>query len=138
MKEATKERVKLFPEYKKLIEMFYGRWEEMLKDEISGTVKIIQDLKKNNYRLIALTNWSAETFPIAIKKYKFLELFEGIVVSGEIKMLKPFKEIYDYTIEKYNLDPKKCVFIDDRLNNVEGAIKCGIKAIQFESPKKIN
>lgn len=63
----------------------------MLKDEISGTVKIIQDLKKNNYRLIALTNWSAETFPIAIKKYKFLELFEGIVVSGEIKMLKPFK-----------------------------------------------
>ena len=137
MKEATKERVKLFPEYKKLIEMFYGRWEEMLKDEISGTVKIIQDLKKNNYRLIALTNWSAETFPIAIKKYKFLELFEGIVVSGEIKMLKPFKEIYDYTIEKYNLDPKKCVFIDDRLNNVEGAIKCGIKAIQFESPKKL-
>ena len=91
MKEATKERVKLFPEYKKLIEMFYGRWKEMLKDEISGTVKIIQDLKKNNYRLIALTNWSVETFPIAIKKYKFLELFEGIVVSGEIKMLKPFK-----------------------------------------------
>ena len=137
MKEATKERVKLFPEYKKLIEMFYGRWEEMLKDEISGTVKIIQDLKKNNYRLIALTNWSAETFPIAIKKYKFLELFEGIVVSGEIKMLKPFKEIYDYTIEKYNLDPKKCVFIDDRLDNVEGAIICGINGIQFESPEKL-
>ena len=137
MKEATKERVKLFPEYKKLIEMFYGRWEEMLKDEISGTVKIIQDLKKNNYRLIALTNWSAETFPIAIKKYKFLELLEGIVVSGEIKMLKPFKEIYDYTIEKYNLDPKKCVFIDDRLDNVEGAVICGINGIQFESPEKL-
>lgn len=137
MKEATKERVKLFPEYKKLIEMFYGRWEEMLKDEISGTVKIIQDLKKNNYRLIALTNWSAETFPIAIKKYKFLELIEGIVVSGEIKMLKPFKEIYDYTIEKYNLDPKKCVFIDDRLDNVEGAVICGINGIQFESPEKL-
>jgi 2-haloacid dehalogenase len=137
MKEATKERVKLFPEYKKLIEIFYGRWEEMLKDEISGTVKIIQDLKKNNYRLIALTNWSAETFPIAIKKYKFLELFEGIVVSGEIKMLKPFKEIYDYTIEKYNLDPKKCVFIDDRLDNVEGAVICGINGIQFESPEKL-
>lgn len=137
MKEATKERVKLFPEYKKLIEIFYGRWEEMLKDEISGTVKIIQDLKKNNYRLIALTNWSAETFPIAIKKYKFLELFEGIVVSGEIKMLKPFKEIYDYTIEKYNLDPKKCVFIDDRLDNVEGGVICGINGIQFESPEKL-
>lgn len=137
MKEATKERVKLFPKHKRLIEMFYGRWEEMLKEEISGTVKILRDLKRNNYRLIALTNWSAETFPIAIKKYKFLKLFEGIVVSGEIKMLKPFKEIYDFTLEKYNLDPKECVFIDDRLDNIQGAVRCGINGIQFESPEKL-
>lgn len=137
MKDATEERIKLFPDYERLIKMFYGRWEEMLKDEIPGTVEILHKLKNKNYRLIALTNWSAETFPVAIRKYKFLELFEGIVVSGEIKMLKPFKEIYNYTLNKYNLDRKKCVFIDDRLNNVEGAIKCGIIGIQFESPKKL-
>lgn len=137
MKKATQERVKLFPEYKRLIEMFYGRWEEMLKKEISGTVKILENLKRNNYRLIALTNWSAETFPIAIKKYKFLKLFEGIVVSGKIKMLKPFKEIYDFTLEKYNLDPKECVFIDDRLDNIQGAVRCGINGIHFESPEKL-
>ena len=137
MKDATEERIKLFPDYERLIKMFYGRWEEMLKDEIPGTVEILHKLKNKNYRLIALTNWSAETFPVAIRKYKFLELFEGIVVSGEIKMLKPFKEIYNYTLNKYHLDPKQCVFIDDRLNNVEGAIKCGIKGIQFESPKKL-
>tara|TARA_B100001094_G_scaffold54357_1_gene49881 strand:- start:17365 stop:17976 length:612 start_codon:yes stop_codon:yes gene_type:complete len=137
MKKATQERVKLFPEYKRLIEMFYGRWEEMLKKEISGTVKILEDLKRNNYRLIALTNWSAETFPIAKKKYKFLKLFEGIVVSGKIKMLKPFKEIYDFTLEKYNLDPKECVFIDDRLDNIQGAVRCGINGIHFESPEKL-
>ena len=137
MKDATEERIKLFPDYERLIKMFYGRWEEMLKDEIPGTVEILHKLKNKNYRLIALTNWSAETFPVAIRKYKFLELFEGIVVSGEIKMLKPFKEIYNYTLNKYNLDRKKCVFIDDRLNNVEGAVKCGIKGIQFESPKKL-
>ena len=132
MKDATEERIKLFPNYERLIKMFYGRWEEMLKDEIPGTVEILHKLKNKNYRLIALTNWSAETFPVAIRKYKFLELFEGIVVSGEIKMLKPFKEIYNYTLNKYNLDRKKCVFIDDRINNVEGAIKCGIIGIQFE------
>jgi 2-haloacid dehalogenase len=137
MKKATQERVKLFPKYKRLIEMFYGRWEEMLKEEIYGTVKILENLKMNNYRLIALTNWSAETFPIAIKKYKFLKLFEGIVVSGEIKMLKPFKEIYDFTLKKYNLDPKECVFIDDRLENIQGAVRCGINGIQFESPEKL-
>jgi len=137
MKEATEERIKLFPDYERLIRMFYGRWEEMLKDEISGTVEILYKLKNKNYKLIALTNWSAETFPVAIKKYKFLELFEGVVVSGEIKMLKPFKEIYNYTLNKYNLNPKECIFIDDRLNNVEGAIKCGIEGIQFESPEKL-
>jgi len=137
MKEATEERIKLFPDYERLIRMFYGRWEEMLKDEISGTVEILCKLKNKNYKLIALTNWSAETFPVAIKKYKFLELFEGIVVSGEIKMLKPFKEIYNYTLNKYNLNPKECIFIDDRLNNVEGAVKCGIEGIQFESPEKL-
>ena len=80
MIEATNERIKLFPEYKKLIKMFYGRWEEMLKDEISGTVDILHMLKNKGFKLIALTNWSAETFPVAVKKFAFLKLFEGIVV----------------------------------------------------------
>ncbi len=137
MRIATQERIKLFPKHEKLIRMFYGRWEEMLKNEISGTVEILNKLKENNYRLIALTNWSAETFPVAIKKYEFLKSFEGIVVSGEIKMLKPFKEIYNYTINKYKLNPNKCVFIDDRLSNVVGAIECGIHGIRFESPEKL-
>ena len=70
MKDATEERIKLFPQYERLIKIFYGRWEEMLKDEISGTVRILYKLKNKNYKLIALTNWSAETFPIALKKYK--------------------------------------------------------------------
>ena len=137
MRIATQERIKLFPKHEKLIRMFYGRWEEMLKNEIPGTVEILNKLKKNNYKLIALTNWSAETFPVAIRKFEFLKSFEAIVVSGEIKMLKPFKEIYNYTINKYKLNPNKCVFIDDRLSNVVGAIECGIHGIQFEFPEKL-
>ncbi len=137
IKIATEERIKLFPEYEKLIRMFYGRWKEMLKGEISETVKILKKLKNQNYRLIALTNWGSETFPIALERFEFLKLFEGIVVSGQIKMLKPFKEIYEYTLSKYNLNPANCIFIDDRLSNVEGAIKCGINGIQFISPEKL-
>lgn len=137
MIEATNERIKLFPEYKKLIKMFYGRWEEMLKDEISGTVDILHMLKNKGFKLIALTNWSAETFPVAVKKFAFLKLFEGIVVSGEIKMLKPFKEIYEYTLIKFDLNSSECVFIDDRLSNIEGAINCGIKGILFKSPDQL-
>ena len=136
IKTATKERIKLFPKYKNLIEIYYGRWEEMLKGEISETVKILKKLKKN-YKLIALTNWSAETFPVAIKRFDFLKLFDGIVVSGIIKMLKPNKEIYLYTLNKYSLDAEDSLFIDDRLSNVEGAINCGINGILYESPNKL-
>ena len=137
IKTATKERIKLFPEHKKLIKMYYGRWEEMLKGEIIESVNILKKLKSKNYKLIALTNWSFETFPVAIKRFDFLKLFNGIVVSGKIKMLKPFKEIYNYTINKYELSPSECVFIDDRLSNVQGAINYGIKGIHFQSSMQL-
>jgi 2-haloacid dehalogenase len=117
--------------------MFYGRWEEMLKGEIGETVEILHKLKRKKIKLIALTNWSAETFPVAVKKFKFLKLFDGIVVSGKVKMLKPFPEIYNYTLKKYGLIANKSIFIDDRISNVDGAIKCGINGIQFVSPKNL-
>ena len=137
MADATQERINLFPKYKKLIKMFYGRWEEMLKGEIKGTVEILHKLKRKKYKLIALTNWSSETFPVAVKKFKFLKLFDGIVVSGKVKMLKPFPEIYNYTLKKHGLIANKSIFIDDRISNVDGAIKCGIHGIQFVSPKNL-
>ena len=137
IKIATKERIKLFPEHEKLIKMYYGRWEEMLKGEIIESVNILKKLKSKNYKLIALTNWSFETFPVAIRRFDFLKLFDGIVVSGKIKMLKPFKDIYNYTINKYKLSPSECVFIDDKVSNVQGAINCGIKGIHFQSSKQL-
>ena len=132
--KATEERIKLFPKYKSLIKMYYEKWEYMLKGEISGSVDILKKLKKMKFNLIALTNWSAETFPVALKRFKFLKLFSGIVVSGEIQMLKPFPEIYNHTLKKYDLIPSECIFVDDRPVNVLGAKKCGIDGIIFETP----
>ena len=95
LKKATEDRIKLFPEYENLIQMYYGRWEEMLGGAIEDSVSILKKIVKNtNYKVIALTNWSAETFPIALKRYDFLHWFEGIVVSGTEKTRKPFKKIY--------------------------------------------
>ncbi len=65
--QATEDRVQLFPEHEDLIRMYYDRWEEMLGESISGTVTILKKLIDNpNYRVMALTNWSAETFPVAL------------------------------------------------------------------------
>ena len=135
--KATEERIKLFPKYKSLIKMYYEKWEYMLKGEISGSVDILKKLKKMKFNLIALTNWSAETFPVALKRFKFLKLFSGIIVSGEIQMLKPFPEIYNHTLKKYDLIPSECIFIDDRPVNVLGAKKCGIDGIIFETPLQL-
>ena len=86
------------------------------------------------YRVVALTNWSAETFPIALKRYEFLHWFEGIVVSGTEKTRKPFPEIYQTTLERFQLKAAATLFIDDNARNIEAAHKLGIQTIRFENP----
>jgi 2-haloacid dehalogenase len=135
---ATEDRIALFPEQADLIRMYYGRWEEMLRGSISGTVSILKKIVSNNdYRVFALTNWSAETFPIALKRFDFLHWFEGIVVSGTEKTRKPFPEIYETTLERYDLKACESIFIDDNERNVAAANKLGIQTIKFLNPHQL-
>jgi 2-haloacid dehalogenase len=82
---------------------------------------------------LALTNWSGETFPVALSRYEFLHWFEGIVVSGDERTRKPFAEIYKILLDRYSVNPKEAIFIDDGLKNVEGAEALGIRGIHFQS-----
>ena len=135
---ATEDRIALFPEQADLIRMYYGRWEEMLRGSISGTVSILKKIVSNNeYRVFALTNWSAETFPIALKRFDFLHWFEGIVVSGTEKTRKPFPEIYETTLERYDLKACESIFIDDNERNVAAANQLGIQTIKFLNPHQL-
>ncbi|WP_341214547.1 HAD family phosphatase [uncultured Wocania sp.] len=138
MAKATEERIALFPEWESEIKMFYGCWEDMLGDAISETVEILDKLiKSNNYKVVALTNWSAETFPIALKKFDFLHWFEGIIVSGEEKTRKPFDTIYHLTLNRFDIKAEHSIFIDDNLRNIEAANNLGINGIHFKSPKQL-
>jgi 2-haloacid dehalogenase len=138
LSKATEEKVEEFPEFEDIIRMYYGRWEEMLGDQIQGTVDILEKLiLDKKYNIYALTNWSAETFPKALEKFEFLKWFEGIIVSGEEKTRKPFKKIYDITINRFNLEPNETLFIDDNLRNIKGAKKIGINTIHFSSSDKL-
>ena len=111
----------------------------MLGGEFSGTVEILKNLYlKEKFKLIALTNWSSETFPVALKRFKFLRLFSGIVVSGEEKTRKPFHKIYQLTINRYNLNCDETIFIDDNQRNINAAINFGIKkSILFKNPENL-
>ncbi|MGB2245599.1 MAG: HAD family hydrolase [Flavobacteriaceae bacterium] len=136
--KATEERVALFPQYESWIRMYYGRWEEMLGDQINASVSLLQQcIAVSDLKVLALTNWSAETFPKALEKFDFLQWFDGIVVSGDEKTRKPFPEIYQTTLNRYQLKAKETVFIDDNLRNVKAAQGMGIHGIHFLSPKQL-
>ena len=136
--EATNLPVKQHPEYKEWIEIYYNQWEDMLGGPIPETVTILNSLNTaNTCNLYALTNWSAETFPIALKRYDFLQHFKGIVVSGEEKTRKPFSKIYEIILDRYHLNPQNCVFIDDNLENIETAKKLGINGIHFKNSQQL-
>ncbi len=138
IQKATELLVAQYPEYEEWIRIFYDRWEDMLGGTIPETVTLLNKLKQaNNHRLYALTNWSAETFPVALQRYEFLQHFEGILVSGEEKTIKPFPKIYEILLERYQINPLMSVFIDDNLENVEVAKKFGIKGIHFKSTQQL-
>ena len=128
--EATELLQKEYPHYKTLIGHYYSRWEEMLGGEISENVSLLEMLKPN-YPLYGLTNWSAETITIAFNKYDFFKSFDGIVVSGDEKLIKPDPELYKVLLERYNLHPHETLFIDDNLKNIETASEMGFHTIHF-------
>lgn len=136
--EATQQLISEFPDWEQPIRDFYGRWTEMLKAPIPGTVEIFRQLKASGkYKLYALTNWQAELFHIPLVRYDFLHWFDGRVVSGEEKTRKPFPEFYQRLLDRYNVDPSKALFIDDNLRNVNAGEQVGIKSIHFQSPGQL-
>jgi len=120
-----------------LYRAYHARWPETLSGEISGTVDILKQLKQNQINLYALTNWSYETFPYARQKFPFLNDFLDIVVSGEEKLVKPHREIYELLLRRNNVQAHESVFVDDRLVNVQGAEAVGIKGVHFTSPEEL-
>ena len=122
-----------YPEYREAIRLYSDNWEDMLKGEFPDSVKLLHELKDQGYRIWGLTNWSAETIPVAYRKYDFFRLFDGIVVSGEEKLIKPDKRIFKVLLDRYMLDAGESVFIDDNHANITSAQELGFKAILFDN-----
>jgi len=132
--EGNKEAIAKHPGYEQQILAYFDRWNEMLGNADQGVVDILQSLRDNpKYRIYALTNWSAETFPIAQERFEFLKWFEGILVSGKVNLKKPDPAIYEMILKRYQINPENAIFIDDSQRNVDAANKFGLPAIRFES-----
>lgn len=136
--EANALKIAEFPAYENVIKLFYERWDEMFKGPISETVELQQKFIANpNYRVYALTNWSAEKWEEGKRLFPFFNDFEGVIVSGQENTRKPFDAIYQLLLKRYSIIPENAVFIDDNFENTVGALKNNIHAIHFKSPQQL-
>jgi len=127
------------PEHADLINAWWDRWSEMLGDEIPGTRAIAERISASGMPLYALTNWSAETWPLGRAGFPFLgELFDGIVVSGDEGVAKPDPRLFAILNDRYGLDPATTVFIDDSPTNVAAATALGYQAHVFTSANDLD
>lgn len=122
------------PQHKALIEAWGPRFDEMMAGPIAGTVDILAELRARGIPLYALSNWSSETFHYARARFEFLTWFDGIVISGDLKVIKPDPRIYRHLLEMHRLRPERTIFIDDAPHNVAGAQALGIHALHFTEP----
>jgi HAD superfamily hydrolase (TIGR01509 family) len=126
-----------FPAYSDLIQAFDDLWEQSLVGSIEPTVAILQDLKQAGYPLYGLSNWSAEKFYAVKDHYPFFNWFDGLVISGEVKVAKPDPRIFELTLSKIGRPAEECLLIDDTLENILVARDMGFQTLHFESPEQL-
>ena len=135
--DAIQELIPRHPEYADQIKAYFSRWEEMIHGHIPESVDILEEVKGAGYPLAALSNWSAETFPIVNAKYEFLDWFDTQIISGQVGLVKPDPDIYHLTLCQVDRDPEECLFIDDVKENIKTAAEIGIETILYTSPRQL-
>jgi 2-haloacid dehalogenase len=135
--EASHALKQQHPAYSALIDAWFERHAEMISGPISETVEILALLRAAGVPIYALSNWSAETFPSAKRRFDFLHWFHGILLSGEVRLVKPDPAIFQTFFARFAVDPSDAVYIDDLPANVATAQNLGLHAILFRHPAQL-
>ena len=126
-----------FPHHADLIAMWEARYQEMVPGEIPGTADVVRDLHAAGERLLVLSNMPSEVWTPLTERFGWFSLFEGWVVSGDEKVVKPDPAIYRVLMARYEVDPATAVFVDDRRENVEAAVALGFEAVLFTDAESL-
>jgi 2-haloacid dehalogenase len=135
--EAVAEHCRLYPEYCELIRAYDERWEESLGGPIQSSIDILKALKQADLELYGLSNWSVEKFQLVRCQYEFLNWFESIIISGQVKLVKPDPRIFVLMLEEIGRPASECLLIDDSAVNIAAARELGFKTIHFLSPEQL-
>ena len=135
--EAVEELSWRYPQYAELIQAYDRRWEESISGPIQPTVEILGELRGAGYPLYGLSNWSGEKFRLVRQKYEFFNWFEDILVSGEVKLVKPDERIFNLMLERIGREAGECLLVDDSAANIQAAARLGFQTIHFRSPEQL-
>jgi len=121
----------VFPEHEPLIRMWDARYLEMVPGPIDGMPELVRDLHRRGHRLLLLSNMPSEVWQPLCDRFEWFDLFDGAVVSGNEKVVKPDPAIFRILVARFGVDPHSCVFVDDRAENVDAARALGFEAVLF-------
>lgn len=129
--EAVAQLTAEHPDCAELIRAYDELWEQMVPGPVAGTPEILAELKDRGVPVYAITNFSADKFRLTARRFDFLNRFDGIVISGEERLVKPDPAIYRCLLDRYGLEAEDCLFIDDSRANIEGALSVGMNGHHF-------
>jgi 2-haloacid dehalogenase len=135
--EGEAELAQRFPHWAHLAPVYRENNQLAITGEVEGTAAVLDELRRAGVRLLALTNWSPETFTPTRARFTVLEVFEGIVVSGAEGVTKPDPAIFRVLCARYRLDATEAVFIDDSVANVDSARRFGLHALRFHDAARL-
>jgi 2-haloacid dehalogenase len=135
--EGVAELIEVHPDQAEAIAAFQTRWPEMLGESLEGSVRIMREAKRFGLGTYALSNWSAETFPVTRPRYPFLEEMDGILISGEVGVGKPDPAIYREFLRRFGLAAETSVYVDDWDRNVAAAVAVGMHGIHFRDAAQL-
>jgi 2-haloacid dehalogenase len=122
------------PDKAELIDAYYARFDEMMARPIAGSVEILAELHRRGTPLYGLSNFSAETYPLAVQRFDFIRFMRHVIISGDVQAIKPDPRIYQILLDRCGIDPRRAVFIDDVAANIETARGLGLHGILFAGP----
>jgi 2-haloacid dehalogenase len=136
--EAVEVASERFPEHAELVAAYDERWLETIGGQIDGTVEVLDELRQRDVGLYAISNWSAEKFDLTYPRFDWLGWFDGIVVSGYERIVKPDPRIYQILVDRHGVDPRAAVYVDDVPANVEAARAIGMTGLLFTTPEQLH
>lgn len=140
--EAIDKRIREFPEWREWLQMWRDEWPTMMRGLVPGTIDVFDEVLKKRASgklkgVLALSNWEANTFKIAKARFPFLDRFDGRLISGEERLIKPDPAFFRLLETRYGVTPIRAIFIDDLVKNTQVAESLGYQVHVFETAESL-